>query len=94
MATKQPLVLLVDDEEDLCVNANDARTYGDKTHLAYRIEQAKELLQNNHYDACLTDLNLPDGNGLDLVQTCYTKFQHTDRSINCLWQYGYCNCST
>jgi two-component system response regulator PilR (NtrC family) len=43
MATKQPLVLLVDDEEDLCVNANDARTYGDKTHLAYRIEQAKNF---------------------------------------------------
>ncbi len=41
---------------------------GIQTHVAYRVEQAKKLLAEHQYDACLTDLNLPDGNGLQLVE--------------------------
>ncbi|MCG2608550.1 sigma-54 dependent transcriptional regulator [Acinetobacter sp. SM34] len=41
---------------------------GIKTHIAHRVEQAKKFLSEYRYDACLTDLNLPDGNGLQLVE--------------------------
>jgi two-component system response regulator PilR (NtrC family) len=45
MATKQPLVLLVDDEEDLCLLMQmTLARMGIKTHLAYRVEQAKNSL--------------------------------------------------
>ncbi|TCB52011.1 sigma-54-dependent Fis family transcriptional regulator [Acinetobacter sp. ANC 4779] len=66
---RQPLVLLVDDEEDLCTLMQMSLSrMGIKTHIAYRLEQAKKCLSENEYDACLTDLNLPDGNGLQLVE--------------------------
>lgn len=45
MAIKQPLVLLVDDEEDLCLLMQmTLARMGIKTHLAYRVEQAKKIL--------------------------------------------------
>ena len=66
---RQPLVLLVDDEEDLCTLMQMSLSrMGIKTHIAHRLEQAKKRLSENGYDACLTDLNLPDGNGLQLVE--------------------------
>ena len=66
---RQPIVLLVDDEEDLCTLMQMSLSrMGIKTHIAYCLEQAKKLLSDNSYDACLTDLNLPDGNGLQLVE--------------------------
>ncbi|MEX5440406.1 sigma-54 dependent transcriptional regulator [Acinetobacter indicus] len=66
---EQPLVLFVDDEEDLCtlMQMTLARM-GIQTHVAHRLEQARQLLSSHHYDACITDLNLPDGNGLQLVE--------------------------
>ena len=40
MAEQQPLVLLVDDEEDLCLLMQmTLARMGIKTHLAYRVEQ-------------------------------------------------------
>ena len=66
---RQPLVLLVDDEEDLCTLMQMSLSrMGIKTHIAHRLEQAKKCLSDHQYDACLTDLNLPDGNGLQLVE--------------------------
>lgn len=66
---KKPLVLLVDDEEDLCMLMQmSLNRLGIETHVAYRVEQAKQLLAEHQYDACLTDLNLPDGSGLTLVE--------------------------
>ncbi|WP_218951576.1 sigma-54 dependent transcriptional regulator [Acinetobacter sp. YH12023] len=40
---------------------------GVKTHVAHRLDEAKKALSTYSYDACLTDLNLPDGNGLQLL---------------------------
>ena len=64
-----PLILLVDDEEDLCtLMSMSLSRMGMRTHVAHRIDQAKVLLAQNEYNACLTDFNLPDGNGLELVE--------------------------
>nr|WP_267967499.1 sigma-54 dependent transcriptional regulator [Acinetobacter sp. SH20PTE14] len=64
----QPLVLLVDDEEDLCMLMQMSLSrMGVKTHVAHRLDEAKKALSTYSYDACLTDLNLPDGNGLQLL---------------------------
>jgi len=61
MATKQPLVLLVDDEEDLCLLMQMTLSrMGIKTHLAYRVEQAKKFftpygLWQYGYSDCSTE---------------------------------------
>nr|WP_257229253.1 MULTISPECIES: sigma-54 dependent transcriptional regulator [unclassified Acinetobacter] len=62
------MVLLVDDEEDLCMLMQMSLSrMGVKTHVAHRLDEAKKALSTYSYDACLTDLNLPDGNGLQLL---------------------------
>ena len=82
MAEQQPLVLLVDDEEDLCLLMQmTLARMGIKTHLAYRVEQAKQLFTQFHYDACLTDLNLPDGSGIDLVKHVSQNYTNTPIAV-------------
>ncbi|MDD1605251.1 MAG: sigma-54 dependent transcriptional regulator [Methylococcaceae bacterium] len=65
---KKPLVLIVDDEPDirelLEITLN---RMGIETRCAKNISCAKALLQDESFDLCLTDMKLPDGNGLELV---------------------------
>ena len=64
----KPLILFVDDEEDLCMLMQMSLSrMGIDCHIAHGVQQARTLLQQQHYDACLTDLNMPDGSGLELV---------------------------
>lgn len=61
--------LVVDDEVDLCRLMQITLTkMGIKSDVAYTLTQAREYLQTQTYDFCLTDLKLPDGSGLELVQ--------------------------
>jgi two-component system response regulator PilR (NtrC family) len=64
----KPIALVVDDEPDICellsitLDRMDiaTRTCGD-------VESAKRSLAQETYDLCLTDMRLPDGDGLELV---------------------------
>ena len=66
---QNPSCLVVDDETDirellvLTLERMDIRTEG-----ASNVEDAKHLLSKQAYALCLTDMRLPDGNGLDLVR--------------------------
>ncbi len=65
----RPLILIVDDEADLRTLMQLAMTrMGLDTQLAQNLREARALLQRHRFDVCLTDLNLPDGSGLQLVQ--------------------------
>ena len=61
--------LIVDDEPDIreLLEITLGRM-GIETLSAKDVTFAKALLQNNEFDFCLTDMNLPDGNGIELVQ--------------------------
>ena len=64
----KPTVLVVDDEPDLLelVSLTLSRM-SLRTRTAPDIAGAKKLLKSEHFDLCLTDMRLPDGDGLDLV---------------------------
>ncbi|MFO1510849.1 MAG: sigma-54 dependent transcriptional regulator [Steroidobacteraceae bacterium] len=64
----KPVVLVVDDEPDLVelVSLTLSRMNLD-TAAAGTLAGARELLKTRHFDLCLTDMRLPDGDGLDLV---------------------------
>jgi two-component system response regulator PilR (NtrC family) len=64
----KPTVLVVDDEPDLLelVSLTLSRMSLD-TRSAGDIGTAQKLLRNGTFDLCLTDMRLPDGDGLDLV---------------------------
>ena len=60
--------MLVNDE-DFCHSMTMSLAHMNiSSQYAYNIQQAKELLKSQYFDLCLTDLNLPDGNGIQLVQ--------------------------
>jgi len=65
----RPLALIIDDEPDLCELLAltldrmqiDTQTCGD-------ITCAKNKLRKTGFDLCLTDMRLPDGDGLELIE--------------------------
>jgi two-component system response regulator PilR (NtrC family) len=64
----KPVVLIVDDEPDLLELVS--LTLGRmslETRSAPDLAGARRLLAAQHFDLCLTDMRLPDGDGLDLV---------------------------
>jgi two-component system response regulator PilR (NtrC family) len=64
----KPSVLIVDDEPDLLelVSLTLSRM-SMQTRTAADVGSAQKLLKSEHFDLCLTDMRLPDGDGLDLV---------------------------
>ncbi len=65
----QSSILIVDDEPDLCeLLSITLRRMGLNPTTAGDIASAQRLLKAGRFDLCLTDMRLPDGNGLDLVQ--------------------------
>jgi two-component system response regulator PilR (NtrC family) len=64
-----PVVLIVDDEPDLVelVSLTLSRMQL-ATQSAGDVATAKKLLKSQKFDLCLTDMRLPDGDGLDLLE--------------------------
>ena len=69
----KPLALVIDDEPDICelLTLTLGRMDVD-TAVAADVRSAKEQLASRHFDLCLTDMRLPDGDGLELVEWMQT----------------------
>ena len=65
----QPHALVVDDEPDICeLLTLTLSRMNIETKTAEDVASAKTLLNKHHFDICLTDMRLPDGDGLELVE--------------------------
>ncbi len=68
METTAPTVLIVDDEPDICelltITLQRMQLH---TRVANDVRSAQRLLQSQAFNLCLTDMRLPDGDGLELV---------------------------
>ena len=74
---KKPLALIVDDEPDILQLLGITLSRMEiETHKAETIAQAKQLLNQKKYDLCLTDMRLPDGDGIDLIKFIQQKYSH------------------
>ncbi len=64
-----PIALIVDDEPDIreLLEITLSRM-GVDTKAAADLSVARSLLEEQTFDLCLTDMRLPDGNGIDLVR--------------------------
>lgn len=79
--------LIVDDEPDICQLAEiTLNRMGLDTQSANTVTNAKQLLENTTFDLCLTDMNLPDGNGIELV--AYIQKKHPDLPVAVITAYG------
>ena len=70
-------VLIVDDEPDIreLLDITLSRM-GLQTHSAATLKEAREIVARERPDLCLTDMRLPDGNGITLVEHIQQEFPH------------------
>lgn len=77
-ALRQPLNLIVDDDEDLCSNLWDLlHERGHRVCLAHDENQAAERVKCREYGVVLIDMNLPTGNGQQVFQLVKQADPHT-----------------
>jgi len=78
----RPTALVIDDEPDirellkLTLDRMDVDTI-----TAENLTKARALLAEQHYDLCLTDMRLPDGNGIDLVEHIQKNYPDTPVAV-------------
>jgi DNA-binding NtrC family response regulator len=71
-ALDQPLVLVVDDDLDLCdilIDLFQERHY--RVCIAHDLSTAQKRLRERRFHVVLVDMKLPDGDGADLVRHIY-----------------------
>jgi len=69
--------LIIDDEPDIreLLEITLGRMSID-TKSAENVKSAKEFLGSHKFDFCLTDMKLPDGNGIEIVQHIQSNYPH------------------
>ena len=79
--------LIIDDEPDIreLLQLTLSRM-GIKASLAADLKQAHELIHSGSFDLCITDMNLPDGNGIELVK--YVQQHYPNMPVAVLTAYG------
>ncbi len=79
MTTK---ALIIDDEPDLTeLLAITLERMGIECRLANDVSTALNLLKKESFQLCLTDMHLPDGSGLDIVQTIQKSYPQTPVAV-------------
>ncbi|XOV90343.1 MAG: sigma-54-dependent transcriptional regulator [Pseudomonadota bacterium] len=70
--------LIVDDEPDIRELLEITLGRMDVSTMAAKdLTSARQLLTETHFDFCLTDMRLPDGNGIELVQHISKEYPQT-----------------
>lgn len=86
-ANNPPRVLLVDDEIDILVLLEmTLLKMGLQVDKASNVQQALLKLAEQHYELCLTDMRMPDGDGLQIVQ--YITQHHLEIPVAVLTAHG------
>ncbi len=95
-ATNNKQILLIDDEEDIRDMLSIMISRFDyHTITAEDYSSAKHQLTNEHIHMCITDMNLPDGSGLDVIEyigknfpdipvAVFTAHGNVDLAVKCL----------
>ncbi|HNQ05127.1 MAG TPA: sigma-54 dependent transcriptional regulator [Thiobacillaceae bacterium] len=79
---RPPRVLLVDDEPDLLELLElDMLRLGLDSARASSVHQALEWLARQTFELCLTDMRLPDGDGLEIVRHIAAHVPHTPVAV-------------
>ena len=80
-------VLVIDDEPDIRELLSVTLSRMDVDCItAESVQQARTLLSKQRFDLCLTDMRLPDGNGIDLVR--HTQKLQPEMPVAVITAYG------
>ena len=79
--------LIIDDEPDIReLIALTISRMGLDCHSAANLQEAANLLEHYEFDVCLTDMKLPDGNGVEFLRQIKTK--HPDLPVAVITAHG------
>lgn len=80
-------VLIIDDEPVICelIEITLARM-GLNSRSAMNLADAKKRVDSEHFDLCLTDMRLPDGDGIEMVS--YVQQHHPEIPIAVITAHG------
>src|SRR5690625_2793816 len=83
----RPIALIVDDEPDIreLIELTLQRMKVD-TRTAADLGEARGLLESQHFSLCLTDMQLPDGNGIELVE--HLRARHDETPVAVITAHG------
>jgi two-component system response regulator PilR (NtrC family) len=80
-------VLIIDDEPDICELIEITLTrMGLSTRSAMNLADARKLIDQENFDLCLTDMRLPDGDGIEMV--AYVQQNHPGIPIAVITAHG------
>jgi len=83
-----PNTLIIDDDVTLCAMLNALlKKNGHKTKVCYSAGEVKKLVQSEFFDIILTDIRLPDADGMELLQL----FRHETPASKVIMLTGYAN---
>lgn len=88
----KPLALIIDDEPDIreLLGITLHRMNVD-TCVAATYQEAIDQLSHQHFDLCLADMRLPDGNGIDIVR--HVNAHYPDTPIAMITAHGNMDCA-
>ncbi len=82
MSITRPSALVVDDEPDIRELLEiTLERMGIASSMAENLAKARALLAEGHFNLCLTDMRLPDGNGIDLVEHIQKNYPDTPVAV-------------
>lgn len=83
----QPLALIIDDEPDILeLLTITLLRMGIQCSTANNAAEARQKIDAQNFNLCLTDMRLPDGNGLELVQ--YLQSKQPDTPVAVITAHG------
>ena len=83
----RPLALVVDDEPDICeLLAMTLERMNIPAETCNDVTTARSMLSAREYSLCLTDMRLPDGDGLELVE--WMQAQGIDTPVAVITAHG------
>ncbi|MCW9000194.1 MAG: sigma-54 dependent transcriptional regulator, partial [Kangiellaceae bacterium] len=85
--SNSPTALIVDDEPDILQLLGITLSRMDiDSHKAENLGQAYSLLNEKKFDICLTDMRLPDGDGIELID--YIQKNHPELPVALITAHG------
>ncbi len=85
--SQSPIALIVDDEPDILqLLGITLSRMNIKTHKAENLTQAYQALETKKFNICLTDMRLPDGDGIELIS--HIQSTHPDLPVALITAHG------
>jgi len=82
-----PAILIIDDEPDIReLLAMTVRRMGLDAFCAESLDGARRMLEKRRFDFCLTDMKLPDGTGLQLIE--HVQQRHEGMPVAVITAFG------